>query len=123
MHGMTAYDVRWEASAKLFHVVLSFPLPEHPSTAQQLVSVLPAFIAERSRCSCGSSLVLGDHKVSIDGMHGSFQGSFLCSRCRESAGGALATLRRGFASFWRQIVRVKVGPTGLEFEKSADKPK
>lgn len=78
MQGMTAYDVRWEASAKLFQVVLSFPLPEHPSTAQQLVGVLPQFIAERSRCSCGATLVLGDHKVSIDGMHGSFQGTFLC---------------------------------------------
>jgi hypothetical protein len=120
MHGTTAYDVRWNSEAKVFEVALAFPLPDGASTSPELVALFPELIAQRSRCSCGSSLKAGDHDVSLSDNHGTFRGSFHCQRCRDSGGGALAVIRKSIGSVWRQIVRIKVGPTGVEFEKSSD---
>ena len=120
MRGTTAYDVRWNSASKQFDVDLAFPLPDGASTSPELVALLPALIAEDSRCSCGSSLEAGDHNVSLSGNRGTFSGTFHCPRCRASGSGALAAIRRSISSVWRQIVRVKVGPTGVEFEKSSE---
>jgi hypothetical protein len=123
MRGTTAYDVRWDASEKRFQVALEFPLPDNPIAAAQLVRDLPGLIAQDSRCSCGSSLAPGDHDVSVQGPRASFRGTFRCPRCRDSGSNALSKVRTSIASIWRQIVRVKVGPTGLEFERSPEKLK
>lgn len=126
MFGTKAYEVHWNSKAKQFDVVLAFPLPAFPRSLPEFqaviptfVALLPAFIAENSRCSCGSSLEVGDHNISLNDLEGVFRGSFLCPRCRDSGGGALAEIRKSVTSVWRQIVRVKVGPTGVEFEKSS----
>jgi hypothetical protein len=123
MKGTTAYDVRWDSSEKQFTVALEFPTPQHPAASQQIAKRLPGFIAEHSHCSCGSRLVPGDHNLSIKGRRASFQGAFRCPRCGDLGVGALATIRRSLATIWRQIIRIKVGPTGVELEKSGQKGK
>lgn len=120
VRGTTAYDVRWDSAAKQFDIVLAFPLPDGASTSPELLALLPALIAERSRCSCGSTLTAGDHNVSLTGNQGTFRGTFRCPRCGESGRGALAAIRKSIGSAWRQIVRIKIGPTGFEFEKSSN---
>ena len=120
--GISAYDVSWDARTKAFSVVLKFPLPNDVDASRQLMAVLPAYIAQQSRCSCGAPLELRDHTLSVHDGRGSLRGTFSCGSCGSTRPGALLALKNSIASIWRQIVRVKVGPTGVEFEKTAGAP-
>jgi hypothetical protein len=116
MHGTSAYDLTWDAKKRRFDLHFALPTPNLGEFTSDLAGRLPGLIAERSLCSCGSSLVVDSHKVTLRDGQVSFQGSFHCPRCSERGSGAIAALQQSIGLLWRTLVRAKRGDSGIEFE-------
>ena len=115
--GTTAYAVDWNDSKKQFDVSLAFPRPESKLSNDEILRMLPHVIAENSFCGCGVPLVVGSHSFNIRGSQINFTGTFRCTKCAGNGGPLLGKMRDGVAALWSQLVRIKVGPSGIEIEK------
>ena len=80
---------------------------------------LPGFIAETSRCECGSALQVESHSVEKSQSEVKFTGHFVCRSCRGDSRNTLQRLRHGIGRLWTDLMKLKVGVGGIEIEKAS----
>lgn len=117
--GAKTASIDWNAERREFSVRLAFYCPPCGySFASAVVKRLPVTIARESRCSCGSRLELSDHSFSLteDG-DVTFDGKYICPRCKKEKNSVVQWIRKGLMEIWDKTIRIKLGPTGIEYEK------
>lgn len=107
----SSYSAEWKDKKKEFlaEIEITDAADLDPVTRANL----PQFIADRSWCSCGCTLTLGDFKLTNKGSKLRFVGSFYCSKCNSRP----KSLGRLVVSAISKIKRFKLGTDGIEVEK------
>jgi len=109
--------IKWIEVEKAFDIDFSLPV-ESQAGKDMLLANLPARIAEESQCSCGEKLSLGNHDIQVNDQSVQFKGYFYCSSCLSSNWFRRFFLKKGLMKFLGSISKVKVGPEGVEIERS-----
>ena len=115
--GTNKSSIKWIEAEKAFDIDFSFPIKSEAGK-EMLLANLPTRIAEESQCSCGEKLSLGNHDIQVNDQLVRLKGYFYCSSCLNRNWFRRFFLRKGLKKFLGSISKVKVGPEGVEIERS-----
>lgn len=119
-------EIRWEEELHRFVVSIALDIRCHSCCAAghnqpqgtTILNLIPVVVAERSRCSCGATLVLGDHTLRKSGEFLEFEAEYVCDKCQRAEKTVLRSVGKALRSLWRTTRRIELGPTGVSYEKS-----
>jgi hypothetical protein len=119
---MEEVKITWEEAKRRFRVSLSFvarcPTGHNQWEATAVLKDIPLVVAETSRCSCGATLVLGDHTLRRSGALLELEAEYVCESCQHSERTVLRSIGHALRSLWKTTRKIQIGATGVSYEKS-----
>jgi hypothetical protein len=112
-----AFMTSWDDSAKCYNLKVVFAVSRLSGPQMSaIVAALPQAVADRSNCSCGESLSIGNHSISVQEGKLTFEARYGCKSCykprRKGKFGRLGSV------FWRDTTKIQIGLDGLTYEKN-----
>jgi endogenous inhibitor of DNA gyrase (YacG/DUF329 family) len=110
-------SIKWDAERKEFEVFLKGNCFFCGISEEVAIKSLPLTIANESSCSCGGTLVLSDHSLTVKNGDLEFRATYKCPSCSKADERLLSRLISGLKKVWSDTTSVEVGPSGVKFEK------
>lgn len=111
-------SILWREEKREFEVVMKgICCPPCGFNGDIAVKVFPLHIAQSSSCSCGGSLFLADHSLTLSEGDVEFRGIYKCSSCSRQQKSLLSRIGRVLSTVWAETTSLEVGIKGVKFGK------
>lgn len=78
-------------------------------------------IAQKSNCSCGTSLAVGDHKIEIRGSDCNIAAVFYCPRCNSGPVKIAKDVLNSVCRLWNDIEEISITSDGFYLKRKNEK--
>lgn len=110
-------SISWREEKREFEVVMKGICPPCGFNDDIAIKSLPLDIAQSSSCSCGGSLFLAEHSLTLSQGDVEFRGIYKCSSCSRQQKSLISRIGRALSMAWEETTSLEVGLKGIKFGK------